>query len=129
MLNDPLANALSVIMNAEKMGKPECTVKPVSKVVKNVLSIMKDNMYLGDFKEVNDDRGHFISINLIGNINKCSAIKPRFAIKKDGFEKYEKRFLPAKDMGIVIVSTPKGIITNSEAKKKKIGGRLLAYCY
>lgn len=129
MLNDPLANMLSLILNAEKIGKPECSIKPISKVIKNVLAIMKDNQLIGDFKEIADSRGNSIKINLIGNINKCGAIKPRFSVKRDNFEKYEKRYLPAKGMGIILVSTPKGIMTNVEAKEKSIGGRLLAYCY
>ena len=45
------------------------------------------------------------------------------------FEKYEKRFLPAKDFGIIIMTTPQGIMTHIEAKKKSTGGKLLAYCY
>ena len=49
--------------------------------------------------------------------------------KKADFEKFERRYLPAKDMGILIVSTPAGIMTHVEAKKKGLGGRLLAYCY
>ncbi len=129
MLNDPLANALSGILNAEKTAKSEYDIKPVSNVIKKVLDIMKDNQYIGDYTENKDSKGNNIIVNLLGNINKCGAIKPRLAVKKDNYEKYEKRHLPAKGMGILIVSTPKGIMTNEEAKKKEIGGRLLAYCY
>ena len=66
---------------------------------------------------------------LKGNINKCGVIKPRHAVKKDEFEKFEKRYLPAKNFGILIVTTPKGIMTHYEAKELGIGGRLLAYMY
>ena len=45
------------------------------------------------------------------------------------FEKFERRYLPAKDLGILFVSTPKGIMTHYDAKAKKLGGKLLAYCY
>ena len=72
--------------------------------------------------------GKFI-VELEGNINKCGVIKPRHAVKKDEFEKFEKRFLPAKNFGILIVTTPEGIITHYEAKERGIGGRLLAYMY
>jgi small subunit ribosomal protein S8 len=129
MLNDPLANALSAILNAEKIGRKECIIRPISKVIKKVLSVMKDNYYVGDVEESKNNRGGLIKVNLLGNINNCSAIKPRFSVKKDLYEKFEKRFLPAKGMGVIIVSTPKGIMTQAEAKKKGIGGRLLAYCY
>ncbi|MBW2979984.1 30S ribosomal protein S8 [Candidatus Woesearchaeota archaeon] len=129
MLNDSLANALSVILNAEKIGKKECVIRPVSKVIKKVLSVMKDNYYIGDLQEIKDNRGGLIKVNLLGNINKCGAIKPRFSVKKDLYEKFEKRFLPAKDMGVIIVSTSQGIMSQADAKKKGLGGRTLAYCY
>ena len=129
MLNDPLANALSNILNKENAKTKECLIKPSSKIIKEVLKIMKDNYYVGEFKETEDSKGNILRINLLNNINKCGVIKPRFSVKKDGYEKFEKRFLPAKDFGILIVSTPQGIMTNNEAKKKSIGGKLLAYCY
>lgn len=129
MLNDPLANALSAILNAEKIGRKECVIRPSSKVIIKVLSVIQDNYYIGDVEEVKDTRGGSIKVNLLGNINKCGAIKPRFSVKKNLYEKFEKRFLPAKDMGVIVVSTPKGIMTQADAKKKGIGGRLLAYCY
>ncbi|MCP3681149.1 MAG: 30S ribosomal protein S8 [bacterium] len=129
MLNDPLANALSVIMNAEKIGKEECMIKPISKTIKKVLAIMNENTYVGTAKEIEDGRGNVLTVSLLGKVNKCGAVKPRYSIKKDNFERFEKRFLPAKDFGILIVSTSKGLMTNDEAKKKGIGGVLIAYCY
>jgi len=129
MLNDPLANALSNILNKENARTKECLVKPSSKIIKEILNIMKDNYYVGEFKEIEDSKSNMLSVQLLNKINKCGVIKPRFSVKKDGYEKFEKRFLPAKDFGILIVSTPQGIMTNEEAKKKSIGGKLLAYCY
>ena len=90
---------------------------------------MKDNWYISDFREVEDSRGNYIVLSLAGSINKCGVIKPRYSIKTDEFEKFERRFLPAKGLGILFVSTPKGIMTHYDAKSKKTGGKLLAYCY
>ncbi len=129
MLNDTLSNALSAILNAEKTGRKECIIRPSSKVILRVLGVMKDGLYVGDVEEVPDTRGGSIKVNLIGNINKCGAIKPRFSVKKGVYEKFEKRYLPAKGMGMLIVSTSQGIMTQEEAAKKNIGGRVLAYCY
>ena|SRR3989338_10316680 len=129
MLNDSLSNALSVVLNADKVGKQECIIKPTSKVIKEVLTIMHENRYIGEIKETIDSRGNYLKINLLSNINKCGSIKPRFAVQKNDFEKFEKRYLPAKEMGVIILSTPKGIVTLQEARKKGVGGRLLAYCY
>ncbi len=129
MLNDTLAAALSKILNAEKKSKKEVLVKPVSKTIKTVLTIMNENNYLGTFEEVQDGKGNFLKVNLLSNLNKCGVIKPRFSTKKNAFEKWEKRYLPAKDFGLLIVSTPQGIMTHYQAKEKNTGGKLLAYCY
>ncbi len=128
-LNDPLANALSLILIDEGLGRNVSKIKPSSNMIKKVLDVMKTNKYVGDFEEIKDGKGDIIKLNLLGNINKCGVIKPRYSVKKDEFEKFEGRYLLARGMGILIVSTPLGIMTHNEAKEKNIGGKLLAYCY
>jgi len=128
-MNDPLAAVLSSINIYDNLGRKILVTKSNSKLIMKVLTLMKENEYLGSFNEIKDGRGNILEINLLGNINKTGAIKPRFQIKVNDFIKYEKRYLPAKDFGMIIMSTTKGIITMEEAKKKNIGGRLLAYCY
>jgi len=129
MLNDPLANVMSNIKNATNSGKTSCKAAPSSKIILSVLKIMQDRHYIGSFEVADNGRGGIISIQLIGGVNKCGAIKPRFSIKKDGYEKFEKRYLPAKNFGMIIVSTSKGIMTHVEAEEKKLGGTALAYIY
>ena len=129
MLNDPLANALSKVLNAELAGKKECIIKPYSKLIKAVFKIMQREGYIGEQKEVDDGRGGYLVVNLIGAINKCGAIKPRYDVCLDEFEKFEKRYLPAKDFGFLIVSTSKGLMTHTEAKKVGVGGKLIAFVY
>lgn len=124
-LNDPLSNVLASIVNYERVGKKELKVKTSSKLIKKVLDIMKENSYIGEYKENNGS----LKINLLGNINKCGVIKPRFAVKKNGYEKFEKRFLPAQGFGFIIVSTSQGIMIHEEAKGKEVGGKLIAYVY
>lgn len=128
-MHDTLSIALSNILNAEKIGREFCLAKPFSKMLKEVLTIMNQKGYLGSFEVIEDGRGKLVKINLIGKINKCGAIKPRFSVERDGFEKFEKRYLPAKSFGILIVSTSKGMMTHTEAFEKKIGGKLIAYVY
>ena len=128
-LNDPLASVLSHIQHYEQLGRKEVITKNNSKLIKKVLKIMHEQGYLGKTEEIKDSKGNLLKINLLGNINKCGVIKPRFRIKKDEFEKYEKRRLPAKDFGIIIISTSQGVMTHKEAKEKKIGGTLISYCY
>ena len=128
MLNDPLANVMSLILNNELIGESECLIKPVSKVIKEILKVMKENGYVGDFKEVEDGRGNYLKLTLNGGVNKCGVIKPRYSVKNNNFENFERRYLPAKDVGILFVSTPRGIMTHYDAKSKKTGVKLLAYC-
>ncbi|MBS3163430.1 30S ribosomal protein S8 [Candidatus Woesearchaeota archaeon] len=128
-LNDTLGNALSNILNAERRGKQVCVIKPSSKMIKEILKIMHENDYIGSFNVVTDSRGGYIEVNLLGKINKCNVIKPRFSVKHTNFEKFEKRFLPAKGFGIIIISTSKGVMIHTQAEDKKLGGKLLAYCY
>lgn len=127
--NDILSNALSKIMNAERVGKKECIIKPASAMTKRALEIMKEHKYIGEYSEILDGRGGELQVMLLGNINKCGTIKPRFSTRLNEFEKWEKRFLPARGFGILLVTTPQGMTTHEEAKKRSIGGRLIAYCY
>jgi small subunit ribosomal protein S8 len=129
MLNDPLAAVLSKIFNAERIGKREVVVRPASNMIKKILSIMNDHNFVGAYEEVTDGQANHLKLSLLGNINRCGVIKPRFSTKKNGFEKWEKRYLPAKDFGFILVSTPYGVMTHNSAKEKNTGGKLLAYCY
>jgi len=129
MLNDPIANMMSAILSYEKVGKKEILINPLSKLGKRVLTIMHERGYLGSIEDISDARGAIVKLNLLGNINKCGVIKPRFALKADQFIKFEKRYLPAAGVGILIMSTSQGIMTHEEAREKGIGGRLIAYCY
>lgn len=129
MLNDPLASALSSIVNSDRIGKGICTISPSSSVIKKTLDILNMEGYIGKYEEVTKAKGGVLNLNLIGKINNCGVIKPRFTIKKDGFEKFEQRFLLADNFGVIIVSTNQGMMTHAEAKKKGLGGRLVAFCY
>ncbi len=127
--NDPLAGALSHLVNCENIARKEAYLSPISKTLKSVLGIMKEQGYIGSFSEVADSGGRVMKVNLVSKLNRCGVIKPRFALKRDSYEKYEKRFLPAKGFGVLIVSTTKGITTHDKAKDLGLGGKLIAYCY
>ena len=129
MLNDPLADALTLIKNAEKAGKLECEVRPASKLVGHVLKVMQERGYIGPFEFVEDMNGSRFRVKLNGNINNCGVIKPRHAIKKTDFEKWEARYLPAQDFGTLIVTTTAGVLSHYSAKEIGTGGKLLAYVY
>ena len=129
MMQDLINDAIVNIKNNERIGKSECTVKPTSKLLIEILRVFQKNGYIGEFELSNDGRGGNIRIKLIRKINDCGVIKPRFAVKRDEFPKWERRFLPSRDFGIIIVSTPKGVMSHKEAKEAGLGGRLIAYIY
>ena len=128
-LNDPLSNVLSHILNADRKGEREITTKNNSKTIRKILEIMQEGGYIGSYEVITDSRGDSLKIHLLGRLNKTGVIKPQYQIGKDEFERFEKRFLPAKDFGFIIVSTNQGIIKHTQAKEQSIGGKLLAYCY
>jgi small subunit ribosomal protein S8 len=90
---------------------------------------MQKNNFIGVFEFIDDGRSGKFKIELTNRINDCNVIKPRYPVKVDEFEKWEKRYLPARGFGILILSTNKGVMTHEEAKKKKLGGKLLAYVF
>jgi small subunit ribosomal protein S8 len=123
---DTTANLLNRIMNAKKAGKTSCLVRPISKFALKVLEIMKKEGYLN--YKVEEDK--FPAVNVtFPNLNFGKVIKPRFYVKKEGYEKYVRRFLPSRHLGIIIVSTNKGLMTHKEAIEKNLGGGLIAFCY
>jgi len=129
VLNDTLSNALEKMHQYEKIGKPQCHIVPSSKTIIDVLNIMKKFGYVKSFEKIIDGNKTTLMVELSGNINKCGVIKPRYSIKKDSYEKFEKRYLPSRNMGFMIVSTVQGMLDHNKAKEKKLGGRLIAYCY
>jgi small subunit ribosomal protein S8 len=126
---DVIANGLTSIVNNELRNKRQCVLSPASKLLGRVLRVMQLNGYVGEFEFIDDGRTGKFKVQLLGRVNKCGAIKPRFSVKTDEFEMWEKRFLPSRNIGILIVSTPQGVISHREAKEKKIGGKLLAFVY
>lgn len=127
-LNDPISDALSKINNAVKALHKSVKLKR-SKLLVEVLDVLKKNGFIGSYKINEDGKQGFIIVNLLGTINECFAIKPRYFVKINELESFEKRFLPAKDFGVLILSTNLGLLTQIEAKEKNVGGSLIAYCY
>ena len=126
---DTLANGLTSVVNNEMRNKHECIICPASKLLGRVLRIMQLNGYIGEFEFVDDGRSGKFKVQLLGRINKCGAIRLRFSIGTEEFEEWEKKFLPSRDVGLLVVSTPQGVLSHKDAKDKHSGGRLLAFVY
>jgi len=129
MQHDSLNDAMGVIKNAEKVGKGECVVRPSSKLIGRVLKVMQESGYIRQFELIEDGRDRMFKVALGGHINNCGVIRPRYAVKVSDLEKYEARYLPAQDFGVLILTTTRGVVTHMDAKKGGVGGRLLAYVY
>ena len=128
MRHDLLSDVLYVMNNAEKIGRRTCDV-PASSLIKNVLEVIKKAGYIGGYKLIDDKKGGTMQVQLIGKINRSRAIRPRFSVQKDEYEKWESRYLPAKSFGILIISTSKGVMNQNEAMEKGLGGQLIGYVY
>ena len=92
-------------------------------VIRSIILGLRLSEIASDENKTHDS--NFVSYTLAQYMRLCFSL----GIKKDGFEKFEKRYLPAKDFGIILISTTKGIMIHTEAKKKNMGGILFAYCY
>ena len=126
MSQDVVADALNMMKNTKKTGKEIIKVNRTSKLLIEILKIMKQKGAVKKYKI--DLKNKFIEISL-GDFIECKAIKPRFTVKKDQIEKYRRRYLPARNIGTIIISNNKGLMTHEEALEEGMGGSLIAYFY
>ncbi len=91
-----LANALKTIMNAERKGRRQVLLRPSSKVLIKFLKLMQKKGYIGEFEEIDDHRSGKIVVELLGRINKCGVISPRFDLKLTQLERWATNVLPAR---------------------------------
>merc|ERR1711870_211434 len=124
-----LNDALRSISNAEKRGFRQVICRPSSKVIVKFLEVMLKHKYIGEFEIVDDHRGGKIVVNLIGRINKCGVISPRFDISVGEIEKWINNLLPSRQFGYLVLTTSYGIMDHEEARKKHTGGMILGYVY
>lgn len=128
-MTDTIANGMTTLMNNAMRRRRECVIKPASKLLGRVLRVMQLNGYIGEFEFIDDGRTGKFKVQLLGRINKCGVIRPRFPVRADKFETWERDFLPSRDIGILVVSTSKGVTSHKVAKEERTGGRLLAFAY
>lgn len=125
VLNDTLKS----IYNAEKRGKRQVLVRPVSKVVVKFLSVMQKHGYIEEFEIVDDHRSGKIVVHLNGRLNKCGVISPRFDVKIPELENWINNLLPSRQFGFIVLTTSAGIMDHEEARRKHTGGKILGYFY
>ena len=129
MKQDTLSDALSAINNTSGPGNDRATIQPATNLIKNVLMELQQEGYIGIFELVEDGQGGKFKVEVENQINECQPVKPNFFVGSDEYTKWAKRYLPARNFGHLIVTTPKGVMTHEEAEEKNVGGKLLGYVY
>ncbi|HYK93830.1 MAG TPA: 30S ribosomal protein S8 [Thermoplasmata archaeon] len=129
MQHDLLNDALLALGHADREGKATVSLHPTSHLVGEVLRIFREHQYIQEFSYVSTGRGGKFDVTLSKRINRCGVIKPRLAVGARSLERYEARFLPAQDFGVLILSTNQGVMSHAKARELKLGGKLLAYVY
>jgi small subunit ribosomal protein S8 len=126
MSQDIVSDALNMIRNAKKAKMDSVKINRISNLLIEVLKIMKEKEAIKKYKI--DSKEKSIEVTF-GDFTECKAIKPRFTADKTQIEKYRRRYLPARSIGTIIISTNKGLMTHEEAFAEGIGGILIAYFY
>lgn len=129
MKQDPLSDALSAINNAVQQDREYAKIEPATETIKQVLIQLQRLDYIGVFELIEDGQGDKFRVEVTNNLNQCRPIKPNFPTQVDEYDKWAKRYLPARNFGHLIVTTPKGIKTHEQALEENHGGKLLGYVY
>jgi small subunit ribosomal protein S8 len=129
----PTQNLLATIMNtiklSERRGKKTCFIDGSSKFAGSVLNVMQRSGYIGEYEYIDNGRGGNLRIQLLGRVNECGIIVPRVSVSPRRIERLAAKYLPSKDIGVLIVSTSQGAMSHIEARNKDAGGVAVAFIY
>ena len=78
---------------------------------------------------MDDHRSNKIVIQLNGRLNKCGVISPRFNVRVNEIEKWVTQLLPSRQVGFMVLTTSRGIMSHEEARAKHCGGKVLGFFY
>ena len=130
MHSDPISELLTKIRNAKKAYKPSVTVQKYN-MKTAILKVIKEEGYIKDFINTTKDKKSFTEIKLKYK-NKNSSIHGIRQISKPGlrvYREYEKLPKVLNGLGIALISTSKGVMTDRNARKNKVGGEIIAYVW
>ena len=130
-MTDPIADMLTRIRNANTAGHDTVEI-PASKMKKSIAQILKDEGFINDFEVIEDGKQGIIKVTMKYAANKEKVISGIKKISKPGLKVYAKaedvpRVLGG--LGIAIISTSKGVISDKEARKLGIGGEVICYVW
>lgn len=131
-ITDPIADYLTRIRNASRVGHKVVEI-PASNIKKEITKILMDKGYILNYKFIDDNKQGIIKIALkYDSATKEPAITSLQRVSKSGLRKYSNASeLPRvlNGLGIAILSTSKGVITDKEARKENVGGEVLCYVH
>lgn len=130
-ITDTIADMLTRIRNANS-AKHSTVDVPASNMKKQIAQILVDEGYIKSFRVIDDDKQGVIRITLKYTENKSQVITGLRRVSKPGLRIYSNsKDMPKvmKGLGIAIVSTSKGIMTDREARKNNVGGEVLAFVW
>lgn len=130
-MTDPIADMLTRIRNANTVGH-EVVEIPASKMKKSIAEILLEEGYIGGYDVVDDNKQGIIKVQMKYGANKEKVINGIKKISKPGLKVYAKanevpRVLGG--LGIAIISTSKGVISDREARKLGVGGEVICYVW
>ena len=131
LVTDPIADMLTRIRNANTMRYKNVEV-PASKMKLEIAKILKEEGFIEDFKTEKGDKENMLVITLKYGPNKERVITGLKRISKPGLRVYAKVDEIPKvlnGLGIAIISTPKGVMTDKKARQNCVGGEVLAYIW
>ena len=130
-MTDPIADMLTRIRNANTVGHETVEI-PASKMKKAIAEILKEEGYITDFDVIEDDKQGMIKVTMKDGSNKERVISGIKKISKPGLKVYAKANEVPKvlgGLGIAIISTSKGIVSDKEARKLGVGGEVICYVW
>lgn len=130
-ITDPIADMLTRIRNANS-AKHDTVVVPASNMKKAIAQILVDEGYIKSFKVIEDGKQGIIEIALKYGPNKSQVLLGLRRVSKPGLRIYtdcENMPKVMKGLGIAILSTSKGIMTDKDARKANVGGEVLAFIW
>ena len=130
-MTDPIADFLTRIRNAN-MAKHESVEVPASKMKRDIAEILKNEGFIRDVEYIDDDKQGIIRVFLKYGKNNERVISGLRRISKPGLRSYVKADAVPKvlnGLGIAILSTSEGVMTDKDARAKKIGGEVIAYVW
>ncbi len=130
-MTDPIADMLTRIRNANTVGHETVEI-PASKMKKAIAEILKEEGYITDFEVIDDNKQGIIKVTMKYGANKERVISGIKKISKPGLKVYAKAGEVPKvlgGLGIAIVSTSKGIVSDKEARKLGVGGEVICYVW